>query len=184
MYKCTSKLDTGRSMGPQRGVRGARCLKAAIHGQYELERVTRRPPPPPPPPPPPMRPSNGDRRLLLAGAAALMMGLGAATLLVSEDKGSRGKQKQADPWREPMMEARRADVIERDGTVLVRKSNGDWFFLRKSASNPNAFVLEGEYGDKYLLQLDSRVSLLNMDILRKFFSRHEQWEPKLIPYRS
>ncbi len=55
------------------------------------------------------------------------------------------------------MDARRADVIERDGTVLVRKSNGDWLFLRKSASNPNAFVLEGEYGDKYLLQLDSRV---------------------------
>lgn len=55
------------------------------------------------------------------------------------------------------MDARRADVIERDGTVLVRKSNGDWYFLRKSASNPNAFVLEGEYGDKYLLQLDSRV---------------------------
>ncbi len=56
-----------------------------------------------------------------------------------------------------MMDARRADVIERDGTVLVRKSNGDWYFLRKSADNPNAFVLEGEYGDKYLLQLDSRV---------------------------
>lgn len=125
------------------------------------------------------------------------------------------------------MDARRADVIERDGTVLVRKSNGNWYFLRKSASNPNAFVLEGEYGDKYLLQLDSRVrdvllpvncehgdisdlaecyvstihgqgkdraeplvafvmqvNVLNMDTLRKFFSRHERWEPKLIPYRT
>ncbi|CAL8467989.1 g7527 [Coccomyxa elongata] len=184
MYLSTSKLDTGRSVGPKLGVRSARHLKAAVYSQYELERVTRRPPPPPPPPPPPVKPSNGERRLLLAGAAALMVGLGAATLLVSEDKGTRGKQKQADPWRDPMTDARRADVIERDGTVLVRKSNGDWLFLRESASNPNAFVLEGEYGDKYLLQLDSRVSLLNMDILRKFFSRHERWEPKLIPYRS
>lgn len=42
---------------------------------------------------------QGERRLLLAGAAALMVGLGAATLLVSEEKGTRGKQKQADPWR-------------------------------------------------------------------------------------
>lgn len=58
------------------------------------------------------------------------------------------------------MEARRADVMERDGTVLVRKSNGDWLFLRKNRSNPNAFVLEGEYGDKYLLQLDKRVRKL------------------------
>ena len=56
------------------------------------------------------------------------------------------------------MDARRADVMERDGTVLVRKSNGDWLFLRKNQSNPNAFVLEGEYGDKHLLQLDTRVS--------------------------
>lgn len=56
-----------------------------------------------------------------------------------------------------MREARRADVIERDGTVLVRRSNGDWYFLRKSQSSPSAFVLEGEFGDKYMLQLDRKV---------------------------
>ncbi len=67
--------------------------------------------------------------------------------------------------QEPMLEARRADVMERDGTVLVRKANGDWLFLRKSQSNPKAFVLEGEYGDKYLLQLDTKVSRLRLPLV-------------------
>lgn len=70
-----------------------------------------------------------------------------------------------DILQEPMLEARRADVMERDGTVLVRKANGDWLFLRKSQSNPKAFVLEGEYGDKYLLQLDTKVSRLRLPLV-------------------
>ncbi|EIE20802.1 hypothetical protein COCSUDRAFT_67240 [Coccomyxa subellipsoidea C-169] len=182
----TPKLFCQRTLCPNLQVTSVRRYQRAVRCQYELERITRRaPPPPPPPPPPPAGPSNADRRLLLAGAAALVVGIGAATVLVSEEKGAAGdRKKDSDPWLEPMLEARRANVMERDGTVLVRKANGDWLFLRKSQSNPKAFVLEGEYGDKYLLQLDTKVSALSMDVLRTFFSRHEQWEPKLIPYRN
>lgn len=53
--------------------------------------------------------------------------------------------------------------MDREGLVSVRNSTGEWFFLQ-TGPNSRAFTLEGEFGEKYLLQTDKEVrSLLNAD---------------------
>ena len=62
---------------------------------------------------------------------------------------------QQEAWRE----ARGSDVMDRDGLVSVRRSSGEWLFLQQGP-NSKAFVLEGEFGERFQLQTDKEVGPL------------------------
>ena len=56
-------------------------------------------------------------------------------------------------------EARGSDVMDRDGLLSVRRNSGEWLFLQRGP-NPKAFTLEGEFGERYMLQTDKNVSIV------------------------
>jgi hypothetical protein len=48
--------------------------------------------------------------------------------------------------------------VESNGKIFVRAYNGDWFSVEPYKKRQDALVLEGEFGEKFLLQLNAKVS--------------------------